>query len=538
MRSLFKPIAIFLVSGTAMFMSSCKDESTSPAPVKGINLTVNASLGSVLTDDKGSTLYFFAKDIKGESNCTGGCASTWPAFFVENPVIGTSLASADLGVITRADGTKQSTYKGFPLYYYSPTANGKLENTGETKGDGVNNLWFAAKASYSIMIANAQLIGHDGKNYTSASIEGIEASTYFVDGNGRTLYTFSNDTKNNNNFTNATLSNNGVWPIFYSVIADLPSILNRTDFAEIDVFGQKQLTFKGRPLYYFGGTTTTAGDIAKGDTRGVSFPTPGVWPIVNNSTSNAPASIRVATNPTFGTIITDSKGRSLYFFTRDANGTNNCTGGCVNRWPIFYTDGITVEGSQLNAADIKEITLADGRKQNTYKGWPLYYFSTNGDGVIESAGTTGGDNFGTVWYIAKDYAVMAANAQLIGNDGKNYTSAFVEGVEVTRYFVDGSGRTLYRFNNDKKDKNNFTNSTLSNNGVWPIFYSSSTDFPSSLSKADFGEIIVFGQKQLTYKGWPLYYFGQDTKRGDNKGISVPSPGVWPTVNTLSAPAPL
>lgn len=61
--------------------------------------------------------------------------------------------------------------------------------------------------------------------------------------------------------------------------------------------------------------------------------------------------------------------------------------------------------------------------------------------------------------------------------------------------------------------------------------------PSILSSTDFGTINVFGRTQLTYKGWPLYYFGQDTVRGDNKGVSVSSPRVWPIVNINTTIAP-
>jgi predicted lipoprotein with Yx(FWY)xxD motif len=52
--------------------------------------------------------------------------------------------------------------------------------------------------------------------------------------------------------------------------------------------------------------------------------------------------------------------------------------------------------------------------------------------------------------------------------------------------------------------------------------------PSTLDKSLFSSIDVFGKKQLTYKGWPLYYFQQDAGiRGANKGISFPAPAVWP-----------
>ena len=131
---------------------------------------------------------------------------------------------------------------------------------------------------------------------------------------------------------------------------------------------------------------------------------------------------------------------------------------------------------------------------------------------------------------------MIADAQLIGNNGKNYKSDYTEGDGSTKYFVDGMGRTLYLFVNDAKDTNNFTKEDFSNNGSWPIFYTEITNLPSGMNKEDFGEIMVHGQKQLTFKGWPVYYFGNDTNRGQNKGISVPTPGIWPIMNNTTLPA--
>jgi predicted lipoprotein with Yx(FWY)xxD motif len=52
-------------------------------------------------------------------------------------------------------------------------------------------------------------------------------------------------------------------------------------------------------------------------------------------------------------------------------------------------------------------------------------------------------------------------------------------------------------------------------------------------------IDVFGRKQLTYKGWPLYYYGTDAGvMGSNKGVSVPVPGRWPVaVKDMAAAVP-
>jgi predicted lipoprotein with Yx(FWY)xxD motif len=527
-------LRMLLTAVTLLFLAACKDDETiTPEVPKEINLASNATLGTILVDGNGSTLYFFAKDTKGTSTCNDGCTNTWPVFYVEGLEVGTGLISSDFGEITRSDGEKQITYKGWPLYYYSPASDGVLESPGETLGDGVNNVWYVAKDDYSLMIADAQLVGHDGLNYTSEYVAGDGSTKYFTDEYGRTLYMFTKDYKDDNNFTAADLSNNSVWPVYHVEMEDLPSYINSTEFGEITLADgiTKQTTFRGWPLYYFGQDA-----MVRGSNKGVSFPSPGVWPILNNETAMALDAPTVITteDDVFGTIITDAAGNSLYFFTKDANGTNNCTGGCAPVWPVFHVATITLKaGSVLSAGDFSEIILSDGvTKQTTYKGWPLYYYSPTSNGVIEATGSVGGDGVNNVWRVAKEsYDLMYADAQLVGHDGINYIysgGAITTGTGITKYFTDAYGRTIYTFKNDTKDDNNFTASDFSNDSVWPIFHLTIDELPSGMDKSEFGEIDVFGRKQLTFRGWPLYYFGQDQMiRGNNKGISFPSPGVWP-----------
>lgn len=104
------------------------------------------------------------------------------------------------------------------------------------------------------------------------------------------------------------------------------------------------------------------------------------------------------------------------------------------------------------------------------------------------------------------------------------------------YFTDGLGRTLYTFTRDSANDNNFTKPDFSNNATWPVYETDKIVSPSTLDKSQFGSITVFGKKQLTFKGWPLYYFGLDsTTRGNSKGVSVPTPVVWPVpVKTIQA----
>ena len=98
----------------------------------------------------------------------------------------------------------------------------------------------------------------------------------------------------------------------------------------------------------------------------------------------------------FGAILTDGQGKTLYYFTLDqyTNGGSACDAACVVAWPVFYTDSVSVS-SPLNPADFGSITRADGSKQTTYKGIPLYFYA--GD---VKPGDINGSGINKVWYVA------------------------------------------------------------------------------------------------------------------------------------------
>ncbi|KAB7732624.1 hypothetical protein F5984_01310 [Rudanella paleaurantiibacter] len=282
--------SLFLALAVTLSMMACDNDTTEPVGAvddASVNLTTTA-LGPVLTGSGGKTLYFFASDVNGTSACTSPqCLTNWVTFYAEPSAlqVGTGLNATDFTVINRPDGRLQTAYKGWPLYYFKNDA-----KAGDVLGDNVGGVWMAAKPNYSILIGNTQLVGHDGKNYVTANTiaytEGTGSTLYLTDARGMALYAFANDRKNKNNYTRQDFSNNPTWPLFEvpaSALGELPSSLKKADFGSITVFGRNQLTYKGWPLYYFGGDGTT-----RGATKGVSFPRPNVWPIVNASTPEAP----------------------------------------------------------------------------------------------------------------------------------------------------------------------------------------------------------------------------------------------------------
>ena len=242
--------------------------------------------------------------------------------------------------------------------------------------------------------------------------------------------------------------------------------------------------------------------------------------------------IHVDSVATVGKHIVDKDGKTLYYFSNDVNAQSNCTGGCLTNWPIYYADSAsTTYTDGLSASDFKTITTTAGVKQTTYKGWPLYYYAPSG--VAEAAGEIKGEAVGSVWFVAKtNYSITIANHQLTGANTINYLNNYTAGDSRTNYFCDEKGNTLYTFTRDSAFKNKYTKADFSNNATWPIYETENITVPSSVDKSLFVVITFNGKKQLTYKGWPLYYYGPDNfVRGINKGITIPASqpagAVWP-----------
>ena len=104
-----------------------------------VRIAKKDGVGSFLTNISGMTLYTFKKDSPGKSACEGECVGKWPIYYVEKVAAKDGLKDADFGTITRADGKKQTTYKGMPLYFF-----GGDKAAGDTKGQGVKDVWYVA----------------------------------------------------------------------------------------------------------------------------------------------------------------------------------------------------------------------------------------------------------------------------------------------------------------------------------------------------------------------------------------------------------
>ena len=103
--------------------------------------------------------------------------------------------------------------------------------------------------------------------------------------------------------------------------------------------------------------------------------------------------VKVAKKDGVGRYLTDIKGMTLYCYKNDSAGKSTCLGECVVKWPIYYR-AVVVVADGLRKSKFKIFMRIDGKKQTTYKGRPLYYYSDD-----KVPGDMNGQGVDNVWFI-------------------------------------------------------------------------------------------------------------------------------------------
>jgi predicted lipoprotein with Yx(FWY)xxD motif len=142
-------VIALIVAGCGSNSSKSSSSSAKPGASSSSGPSVNAtstSLGKIVTDGKGRTLYLFAKDTGMKSTCSGACASHWPPYTATSkPAAGGGVSASAIKLAKRSDGTMQVTLNGHPLYYFAGD-----QSAGQMNGQGVNQFgakWWAVAPS-------------------------------------------------------------------------------------------------------------------------------------------------------------------------------------------------------------------------------------------------------------------------------------------------------------------------------------------------------------------------------------------------------
>jgi predicted lipoprotein with Yx(FWY)xxD motif len=150
-----KPLTLSLLQltfvtaiGAAVLVAAAHAGTTSPRHAQKSALVAlrKTTLGRVLVDARGRTLYLFEKDRNGVSACDAACAKFWPPLVSRSaPRAGAGVHGSLLALRKRQDGRRQVTYAGHPLYTFAGD-----KAAGQTNGEGLTNFgagWDAIAAS-------------------------------------------------------------------------------------------------------------------------------------------------------------------------------------------------------------------------------------------------------------------------------------------------------------------------------------------------------------------------------------------------------
>ena len=107
------------------------------SPSYTVNVASKEVVGTYLVDGRGMTLYYTVSDRPNYSNLPDETLSAWPVFYVTDHRLPSLLNASDFGFYTRDNNIKQTTYKGYPLYYFYQD-----KVRGDTLGNKLSGVWF------------------------------------------------------------------------------------------------------------------------------------------------------------------------------------------------------------------------------------------------------------------------------------------------------------------------------------------------------------------------------------------------------------
>ncbi|MGW2815887.1 SCO0930 family lipoprotein [Streptomyces sp. NPDC001415] len=241
------------------------------------------------------------------------------------------------------------------------------------------------------------------------------------------------------------------------------------------------------------------------------------------SSAKQAGQLAVSDSKELGKVVTDNAGFTLYRFDKDTASPpkSNCEGDCAKAWPAVPADGVKAAAGTDQSA-LGSVTRADGTKQLTIGGWPMYRYAKD-----TNPGDTNGQNVGGTWHAAAPDGKKAAAAAQAPAEAMPGLSVRKD-PKLGDVIVDARGMTVYRFKKDSAwpMKSACTGACLEK---WPVVAPVDKTNTKGIALKGF---VTFdrpdGVKQQSITCWPVYTFSGDTKPGDTNGQGVG--GTWYAVS--------
>jgi predicted lipoprotein with Yx(FWY)xxD motif len=270
--------------------------------------------------------------------------------------------------------------------------------------------------------------------------------------------------------------------------------------------------------------TACAGSEAAKTAAPTTLPT--VQPVATTLPPVAAAAATVvvkAGSSSFGQILVDETGNTLYAFTNDTAAESTCTGTCADAWPPVLVDPSWTVAPGLDAGVFSTVVRPEGGEQLMAGRFPLYRFS--GDA---RPGDVNGQASGGVWFVVDNTASIiegdaAAPTETSAPAEEAAPFLGVADTELGQLLADANGRTLYGLTKDADGSPTCVDGCAT---AWPpVVVDGSLDLSTLPSSASFSIVDrPDGTKQLKAGKWPLYYFSGDSAAGEANGQG--SGGVW------------
>ena len=211
-------------------------------------------------------------------------------------------------------------------------------------------------------------------------------------------------------------------------------------------------------------------------------------------------SVKVADNATFGPILTDTNGMTLYtYIPDDGTGTSKCYDACATSWPPATIEGSVAAPSGLPKT-LATTTRTDGTKQLTYDNWPLYRYARDTE-----PGQTG----------VTDRSVPADSGPWPRLGAVTPTVMMSKHSRLGYILTDSKGLTLYTWEADRPKESTCYEACAN---AWPpVLVQDKMIVGAGLSRLLATTARNDGTTQVTYKDLPLYTFRRDTQPGDTNG---------------------
>ena len=186
--------------------------------------------------------------------------------------------------------------------------------------------------------------------------------------------------------------------------------------------------------------------------------------------SSAGPTVKIDQKADLGSFLVDSKGMTLYLFTKDTPNTSACYDACAKAWPpLLATGGAPVADQGVNASLLGTTKRTDGTLQVTYNGWPLYYFAKD-----KQPGDVTGQDVQGVWYVISPAGDKVEAESSASSDGASISIASFKFAPQT--LTVKVGTTVTWTNNDSTphnviaDNGEFSSNTLQQNDTFSFTF--------------------------------------------------------------------